>query len=243
MHRTFISMTWTPDVDAEDVQVMIRTIEDVYNLVRRQFGRPGQFDPLPTVRIFGAWAIPNLPPNAAYSNIGWYVQRSLDSTNKFIVGSRYLETVVLEPWQATSPHFDLAMTGMHVLDDLQNIANRPTPGLPKALGVSERGLFALVSTLPFKDIESQELRKLALRHAIAHYFGSLMNIPRKDRPESITEVQGDLFCTNTCAMRYTDTSTLALSFAQQELATGTLLCEHCQRDMGSQIAGFHYGMN
>lgn len=244
MHRTFISMTWTPGVDEDDAQVMVRTIEDIYSLIRRQFGKPGQFDPLPTVRVFGSWAIPNLPQDSAYANVEWYVQRSLDPIRDCIVASRFLDTVIKEPWQTTSPHFDLAMTDLNVLDDIGTGRETPAaPAEPHALGVTRPGLFSLVSTHPFDEIDSPDLRKLALRHMIAHYFGTLIGIPVRTRTEDVVMYRGRRFCANTCAMRYTDTPTLALSFAQQELASGALFCEACQRDLAGQIAGFHFGMN
>lgn len=244
MHRSFISMTWTPGVDEEDAQVMIRAIEDIYTLVRRHFGKPGQFDPLPTVRVFGSWIIPNMPQDAPYSNIDWYIQRSLDSSNQAISGSRFQETVVLEPWQATSPHFDFAMTDLDVTDDLQDEREIPAPeGRDSVLGVTSPGLFSLVSTRQFDDIESPELRKLALRHMVAHYFGMLLGVPTRRREGDTIVHQGRRYCANTCSMRYTDTTTLAVSFAQQELASGMIYCDACQKDLAAQIAGFHYGMN
>jgi hypothetical protein len=244
MHRTFISMTWTSGVDEEDAQVMIRTIEDIYALLRHQFGKPGQFDPLPSVRVFGSWAIPSMPQDSAYANVQWYVRRSLDPIRRVIIGSRFMDTVVKEPWQTTSPHFDLAMTELNVLDDIAQGREIPAlPGEPHALGVSSPGLFSLVTTHPFDEIESPELRKLALRHMVAHYFGVLMGIPLAHRADDIIIYKGRRYCANTCAMRFTDTPTLALGFAQQELAAGTIYCEACQRDLAGQVAGFHFGMN
>ncbi len=237
-------MTWTPGVSDDDARVMIRAIEDIYDLMRGQFGKPGQFDPLPVVRIFGAWMIPSLPPDAAYANVGYYVERSLDDTRDRILGSRYLDLVRLEPWQSTSPHFDLAMTNLKLEDDLETAqaSRRAKPGMP-ALKVDRPGLLALISTFPFDSIESQDLRRLAIRHMVAHAFGRLMGIPRRGRTEAVIQHLGDRYCANTCAMRLTDTPTLALSFAQQELASGVLYCDLCKQDLASQITGFHYGMN
>lgn len=240
MHRTFISMTWTPGVDEEDAQVMIRTIEDIYTLLRRHFGKPGQFDPLPTVRVFCSWTIPSAPQDAAYANVSWYVARSLDPVRRQIVASRFLDTVIKEPWQTTSPHFDLAMTEWNVLDDLESGTLETDEN---TLGATRPGLMSLVSTHALDEIESAELRKLALRHMVAHYFGTLLGVPSPRRTEDVVIHLGRRFCANTCAMRFTDTPTLALSFAQQELAAGAIYCDDCQRDLASQIAGFHFGMN
>jgi hypothetical protein len=248
MHRAFISMTWTPGVEEEDARVMIRAIEDIYEQVRTQFGRPGQFDPLPVVRIFGAWVIPGMPPNAAYSNVNWYVDHSLDDTRSRIQGSRYLEMVKLEPWQSTSPHFDLAMTDLKLVDDLtpemrqQKSMEAKLPP-DSALHVNQPGLFSLISTYPFYSIESSDLRHLAIRHIVAHAFGRLMNVPRRTRKDATVDHLGGCYCTNNCAMRYTDTTTLAMSFAQQELASGAMYCKECIKDLASQVTGFYYGMS
>ena len=230
-------MTWTPGVDPEDAQTFIRTVEDIYTLLRPHFGKPGQFDPLPVVRIFGAWAIQGVPRGAAYSTVEWYVGRSMDDTGSRILGSRYLETVRLEPWQATSPHFDLALTDLELTDDLG--AN----DVPNALGMNRPGLISLVSSHPFEEITSPDLRRLALRHTYAHYFGRLLDAPRRGRTDHVLDHMGHAYCTNTCAMRYTDTPTLALSFARQEMEQGAMFCESCQKDIVAQITGFHYGLN
>src|SRR5690242_18707666 len=129
MQRSFISMTWTPGVDPEDAQVFIRTIEDIYTLLRPHLGSPGQFDPLPVVRIFGAWAIPNVPAGSAYGSVEWYIKHSMDDSQEKVLASRYLETVILEPWQSSSPHFDLALTELPLTDDLDKAKD-----LPDALG-------------------------------------------------------------------------------------------------------------
>jgi hypothetical protein len=237
MRRTFISMTWTPGVDAEDAQNLLHAIEDIYTVLRPHFGVPGQFDPLPVVRVFGAWTIPSIPQDAAYANVEWYIANSLDDAHQSILASRYLETIVLEPWQATNPHFDLVLTDLPVTDDLCQ------PPAAQAIGMSQPGLLSLISSLPFNAIEDPDLRKLALRHTYAHYFGRLLDVPRAGRHGDTLEHLGGLYCTNTCALRYTDTPTLALSFAQQELASGTIFCKACQKDLAAQIAGFHFGAN
>ena len=240
MRRTFISVTWTPGVDDDDAQVMIRAIEDIYSLLKKDFGPPGQFDPLPTVRVFGSWVIPNLPDDAVYSNIAWYIKRTLDDSRENILASRYHETVLLEPWQSNSPHFDYSMTNFPIIDDISASAPEQSD---EAVGTGIRGLFSVVSTYPFREIASDDLRKLALRHTTAHYFGRLMDIPLPRRAEAITEIGGERFCTNNCAMRFMDTSTLAVSFAQQEIADGHLYCDLCRRDLASMTVGWDHGMN
>lgn len=237
MQRSYISMTWTPGVNPDDTQVFIRTIEDIYTLLKRHLGKPGQFDPLPVVRIFGAWAFENAPQGGAYSNIEWYINRTMDDTGRHILASRYLETVRLEPWQAYNPHFDLALTDIQIVNDLRDVTASVTP-----LGLNRPGLISLISSHSFQEIDSPDLRRLALRHTCAHFFGRLMEAPRRFRKDVI-EHEGRLYCANNCAMRYTDTPTLALSFARQEMERGELFCESCQKDIVAQTTGFHYGLN
>lgn len=238
MHRSFISMTWTPGVDAEDAQVLLHAVEDIYATLRPRFGVPGQFDPLPVVRIFGAWALSSSPQDAAYANVEWYVTKSLDDACQSILASRYLEATILEPWQATNPHFDLALTDLPITDDL---ASRPPAS--QVLGMSRPGFLSLISSRPFQSIDDPDLRKLALRHTYAHYFGRLLDVPRTVKRKDVFEHLGGLYCVNNCALRFTDTPTLALSFAQQELASDLIFCEACQKDLVAQIAGFHFGVN
>jgi hypothetical protein len=238
MKRNFISVTWTPGVDIGDAQTLGRTIEDIYSLLRPHFGVPDQFDPLPAVRVFGAWSIPSVPREAAYSNIEWYVRRSLASDEQHILASRYLETVVLEPWQGTTPHFDLALTELALLDDLTEDA---APS--EALGFCQPGLVSLISTAPFGEIENPSHRKLALQHVFAHYVGRMFDVPRISRSGDVEERHGRLYCTNPCAIRFTHTPTQALDFAKQQVAEGAVYCDACQRDIAAQITGFHYGLN
>ncbi len=238
MKRSFISMTWTPDVDAEDARELIRTIESIYELLRHHLGTPGQFDPLPIVRVFGAWSLTAAPAGTAYSDIKWYVARSLDADQEHILASRYLQTVILEPWQSTQPHFDLALTSLALTNDLTGAV--PAKG---ALGFSRPGMISLISSKPFASIENPILRNLAMRHIYAHYFGRMLDVPRLSRGDKVIEHEGGRYCTDNCAMRFTDTPTLALSFAQEQGAKGVIFCESCSKDLVAQIAGYYYGLN
>ena len=238
MRRNFISVTWTPGVDSEDAQILIHIIEDTYGLLRRHFGPPGQFDPLPSVRIFGAWAISTVPADAAYANIDWYVTRSLDNAQQRILASRYLNTVILEPWQSTDPHFDLAMTDLPLVDDLAD-----TDSDTEVMGICRPGLLSLISSNLLGRFTSPELRKLAMQHILAHYLGRLFDIPLATREESVMSRQSELYCTDNCAMRFTDDPARALDFGRQQASSGVIYCDACQRDLIAQITGFHYGLN
>ena len=238
MRRPFISVTWTPGVDTEDARTMIRVIEDVYRLLRRHLGRPGQFDPLPVVRVFGAWTIPACPPDGVYCSMDWFLEHSVDESGERILASRYLENIRLEPWQATTPHFDFCLTDLAILDD-RNRANAPV----EVLGVSRRGMVSLISAHPFVSLPSDNLRALALRQMVAHYLGHMFDVPRPGRPEGLQEQDGIPYCTGTCAMRFTGTPTQALMFAREQAAGNVIYCPACQQDLLAQIIGYHYGLN
>jgi hypothetical protein len=238
MRRTFLSITWTSGVTNEDAQMMVRAVEEIYRLLRPHFGKPGQFDPLPDLRVFGAWMLPSAPQGSAYANVDWFLKRSLDKSQTRLLASRYLETVYLEPWQGTTPHFDLMLTEKPLVDDRSS--ESPTP---EVIGISQRGMVSLITSQPFDSITNPDLRRLALHHAVLHFFGRMLNTPRPTRHQHTLTHENGLYCTATCAMRFTDTPTLALSFAQQQMADGVIYCEACQKDMVAQITGYHYGLN
>lgn len=238
MRRTFISVSWTPDVDPADAQLLVRVIEDVYDLLRPRFGRPGQFDPLPQVRIFGAWEIPDLPPGATYRDIVWITRRSLDDESRYLLASRYLDLIRLEPWQSSQPHLDLTLTDLPIRDD------RPgRNGAEQVLGVSRRALVSLISTHRLGQIASPTLRQIALRHLFQNFLGQMLNTPDARRGDSLMLVDGEAFCTNVCAMRHTPTTKEALAYGQEQASQALIYCEDCQRDMVARITGFHYGAN
>lgn len=237
MRRTFISTTWTERVDPEDVRTLLRAIEDVYILLRRRIGRYDQFDPLPTVRAFGAWSLPELPQGAAYRSMDWYMQHSMDDAQRAVLASRFIKTVQLEPWQIQNPHFDLCMTDLPLRDDMTVGARGP------ALGFSRRGLASLITTSPFNMIGSHELRRLALAHVCAHYIGSLFDVPLATRAERIEEHRGGLFCLNTCARRRAGNLAEVLRYAREQASSGIIFCETCQQEMLGQITAFYYGVN
>jgi hypothetical protein len=238
MRRSFISMTWTPDVEIEDAQTMVSTVEDVYRSLRRNFGEPGQFDPLPIVRVFGSWTIPACPPHAPYCSMEWFLSHSVDESGERISASRFLENVRLEPWQANSPHLDLCMTERVIVDD-----RFPDDSAVGVMGISQRGLASLISLSPLDAIAEPDQRQLAIRQVVAHYLGLLFDVPNVARTEHVAEQDGDLFCTGQCAMRHTGSARAALAYGQQQVASSQIYCPACQRDLLAQVVGFHYGLN
>jgi hypothetical protein len=231
-------MAWTPDVEPTEAQVFVHAVSDILTALRRLLGHADQFDPLPMVRVFGAWVIPSVPQGAAYWGVQWYVQHSLDQTHKRLLGSRYLQAIQLEPWQHSDPHFDLALTDLALLDDTMGDEGR------EVLGVSQAGLAAVISSHLVRTIANLGLRRMALRHAVAHYFGRMIGAPRLEREQAVRwHADGGLYCTNPCAMRYIPSADRALLYALEQNTLGELYCETCQRDMVALLVGFHYGPN
>lgn len=236
MRRQALSVTWTPGVAPEEAQIMITTIQDTMALLRRSLGPPGQFDPLPALRVFGAWMIPAVPHGAAYWGIEWYVQQSLDAARESLVGSRYLTAISMEPWQHQDPHFDIALTDMPLVDD-------SLEGQPAVLGVSRSGLAAVVSAHLLGQFEKSQERRLALRHTVAHYFGRMAGIPSQRGRSDVVTHHDSLLCANTCAMRPTHSADEALEMGQEESKAKVIYCEPCRLDLLTLLTGFHYGLN
>lgn len=232
-------MTWTSGVETEDAQVMIRTVEDIYRMLRQRISLAEQFNPLPLVRVFGAWVLSNAPEDTAYWSIEWYVQRSLDTDSEQaqLLGSRYLSAVSLEPWQHNEPHFDLTLTNLPLIDDLR------LGGAQEALGVSTPGMVSLVSSNLLQQFDDNDMRKMALRHVVAHYFGRMANIPIDSRQGDVEEREGAFYCRGICAMRHTSSAEQALAYSLEESNEGVIYCKACQRDLIALLASFHFGIN
>jgi len=236
MRRQALSITWTPGIKPEEAQAMISTVQETLGLLRRSLGPPGQFDPLPSVRVFGAWMIPAVPQGSAYWGIEWYVQQSLNVTRQFLIGSRYLSVISMEPWQNQDPHFDLALTDLSLIDDSLDDE-------PEVLGVAKAGMASVVSTHLLLRIREPHKRLPALRHAVAHYFGRMAGVPRRRGRSDVVTYNDKLLCTNTCAMRPLSSAEEAVIYAQQQSRAGVLFCEPCQLDLIALLTGFHYGLN
>ena len=239
MRRTFISMTWTPGVAMEDARLLIRQMEDIYDLLRGHFGPPGQFDPLPTVRVFGAWELPSDETTIGnvYRSVDWMLERSLADDGQHILATRYLDTIRHEPWQSSHPHFDLSITALPIEDDQGEKIQQ------NALGITRRGMVSLVSLHPLAEVRRVVLRRAALMQLYAHYIGQMFDAPCVGPSERLEEFGGEIYCTNQCAMRYLSSVDDALTYGVDQSSEGTIYCEACQYDIISQILSYHYGTN
>jgi hypothetical protein len=215
---------------------MVVAIHDTLGLLRQSLGPPGQFDPLPAVRVYGAWMIPAVPRGSAYWGVEWYVQQSLNPTAEFLVGSRYLSVIGMEPWQIQDPHFDMMLTDLALVDDSGERE-------PRVLGVARQGMASLVSLHLLHQISDRHKRLPALRYTVAHYFGRMAGVPRQRGRSDMVTVHDALLCSNMCAMRPLTSAEEALVYSQEQHKAGVMFCEPCQLDLIALLAGFHYGLN
>lgn len=237
MNRSFISVTWTPGVEPHHAALLVRTLEDIFDLLRPRFGRPGQFDPLPLVRVFGDWVIPGLPPGTAYRSMEWLTGHAVGDAGDRILTSRFKRLIDLEPWQGTHPHHDLTMTELPLVDDLSGGST------PVVLGYSRRGLVSLISTNAFDGQPEGTLTDLGMRHLVAHYVGQMFDAPDPRRTAGLGTHGGEPYCTNLCALRHTADAEAALAYGREQAGQGVIYCDPCQRDLVARVTSYHLGLN
>jgi hypothetical protein len=110
-------------------------------------------------------------------------------------------------------------------------------------GVVTPGMASVVSSHLLGEIDNARRRRLALGHAVAHFFGRMSAIPRHRGRSDVVTHDGALLCTNNCAMRPLPATDTLLAYALQEREAGSMFCEPCQLDLLAQLTGFHYGLN
>lgn len=239
MRRLFLSVTWSPNTDALDARLLVRTLESLYSELRRSIGNPNQFDPLPSMRIFGAWTIQSIPAEASYQSVDWFYSHSMDDKGEAVLASRFVDVVRLEPWQASFPHFDFSLTDLTVCDDITS-----AQPCDEVVGVSRRGLVSLVSTRPLLRIRNNTLRHMAMEMAFYHYLGMMFGGPSHTRQPGTIELRhGQPYCRNRCALRYIATIDTALAIGQDQKDERIIFCQDCRRDLIANLAGSYIGMN
>jgi hypothetical protein len=230
--KTFISLTWTENVSDDQAKVLIYTISEIMIRVGERIGPWFQSQVLPTVRPFGDWTIPAMPPGSAYSSVGWYLDHTRTAEGKRIDGCAYLRLVELEPWQSSTPHFDLALIAEELADaEGQSVLNVALPGLA-----------SVASTYHVQRLGSQEAQILGLRHLVTHALGRAVGLPWPTR--STANSQGDdLYCTNLCAMRPCIHLRDLLEYGMEGANQPSLLCDVCEHELDSILIGSNYGLN
>ena len=168
--KSFISLTWTEDVSDREAKVLIHTVAETLIRIGERVGPWLESSALPSVRPFGDWVILQMPRGSAYSSVDWYLDRCHTSDGKRIDGPAYLRLVELEPWQSSTPHFDVALVAKDLADaEGRSELNMALPGLAAVASMhrlhrSDRGLRAP------RELVYERLAKVAL-HETAHALG------------------------------------------------------------------------
>jgi hypothetical protein len=230
---TFISLTWTQDVEESEARILVYTVSHLIAQVGKRMPFWYQFQALPTIRPFGDWVIMTMPRGSAYSSVNWYLEHSQTPDGTRVDGPRYLRLVEMEPWQSTSPHFDLALVARDLSDGVGQ----------SVLNIAKAGLAAVASVYQLRQFTDQEERILKLSALVAHSLGRAVGIPRATRSQDLLMSGNELYCTNLCAMQPVLHLEDLVKLGAQTAGRWGFYCDACQSDMESVFVGAHYGMS
>jgi hypothetical protein len=231
--KTFISLTWTEGINDNEAKVLIHTVAEMVIRVGDRVKPWFQTQALPAIRPFGDWIILAMPSGSAYSSMGWYLKHCRTLNGKCIDGPAYLRLVELEPWQSSTPHFDVALVAEDLVDATEQ----------SVLNVAMPGLATVASVHHVRRLGSQEAHVLGLRHLAAHALGRAVGIPLPTRSTQVTSHGGDLYCTNLCAMRPCMQLRDLLEYGMEGVGRPSLYCQACERDLEAVFVGSHYSLN
>jgi hypothetical protein len=230
----FISITWTQDVDDGDARILVYTVT---HLVAQAGGRLPfwfQFQALPPIRPFGDWVILMMPRGSAYSSAEWYLDHSRAPDGVRLDGAAYLRLVEMEPWQSSTPHFDVALVAQDLSDGLGQ----------SVLSLARTGLAAVASVYQLRHLGTQDQRIPRVSSLVAHSLGRALGIPLAGRSAGgLLHCADSVFCTNQCAMRPVVSPDDLSAFDAQTAERWAFYCDACQRDVEAVFVGAHYGMS
>lgn len=213
---------------------MVYTVSHLVAQVGKRLPFWFQFQALPQIRPFGDWVILMMPRGSAYSSVDWYLGRSRTVDGARIDGLAYLRLVEMEPWQSSTPHFDVALVGQDLSDGHGQ----------SVLALARAGLAAVASVHQLRRYGGEEERIVRLSSLVAHSLGRALGIPLADRAAgSLMRAGQDVFCTNECAMRAAASPDDLAAFDAETAEQWGFYCEACQRDAEAVIVSAHYGMN
>jgi hypothetical protein len=231
--KTFISLTWTDGISDREAKTLVHTVTEMLIRIGQRVGPWFQSQVLPTLRPFGDWVILAMPRGSAYSSVDWYLAHCRRADGKHIDGPAYLRLIQLEPWQSSTPHFDVAL----LAEDLAGAEGQ------SELNMALSGLAAVISAHQVRQLASQEAQTLALRHLVAHALGRATGIPWRGRTADVMAQGDDLYCTNVCAMRPCTQLRHLLEYGMEGANRPNLYCDVCERDLEAVLVGSHYGLN
>ncbi len=231
--ETFISLTWSQDVEEGEAHVLVYTVSYLVAQLGKRMPFWFQFQALPQIRPFGDWVILMMPQGSAYSSMDWYMKHSVTPDDKAIDGAAYLRLVEMEPWQSSTPHFDLALVGR----DLNDAQGR------SVLSVVRAGIAAVVSVRQLRSLFDKEERIVKLSHLVAHNFGRVVGIPLAERKTGLQHVGDSIYCTHLCAMRPIMTLDDLVELSEQIRGRWSFYCDVCQSEMEAVFVSKYFGMN
>ena len=224
-----VSIMWSQGVDASEARVAISAVRELLRLVYTVGGEVGLALPPISIRPFGTWYSPSVPEGSPYWGTTWYVDSSFDALRKQVVGTKFLNLVREEPWQKSSPHWDVALIDQDLVDN-DNVA-RSSSGPGFVLGTSIPELATVLSVYRLRGLIGGDLRELALRRLVLHNFGQILGLPSRSRRDDINLVDGRRFCTNRCVMRCAQTVDQVVRAAEHEKRDSVSLCDECRHDL------------
>jgi predicted Zn-dependent protease len=222
----FISLTWTDGLSQTEAILVVRTVHEAILRARQQWPVRGNIIEVPEIKPFGYWVLQGAEPGQVYGSMEWYINKSFDRENQQLLGRRYLQLVLDEPWQHQTPHYDLAVVHQRLFDEVDQ---------HHVFGLAVRGRAALLSVYPLDALEGPR-RYQVLRRLVAHYFGQVIGIPIPGWREPAQ-------CLSPCAMQPANSLAEWVERVEEAIRVKVLYCQNCQRELSARLASNHFGMN
>jgi predicted Zn-dependent protease len=222
----FISLTWTDGLSQTEAILVVRTVHEAILRARQQWPVRGNIIEVPEIKPFGYWVLQGSEPGQVYGSMEWYINKSFDRENQQLLGRRYLQLVLDEPWQHQTPHYDLAVVHQPLFDEVDQ---------HHVFGLAVRGRAALLSVYPLDALEGPR-RYQVLRRLVAHYFGQVIGIPIPGWREPAQ-------CLSPCAMQPANSLAEWVERVEEAIRVKVLYCQSCQRELSARLASNHFGMN
>lgn len=223
----FISLTWTDRIPDNEAIMIVRDLHLALRQAARYLPESGPFVALPEIKPFGYWVLTGMNPNDPYCSTQWYIDQSFGPDRKALHGWRYLNTVMNEPYQFHTPHYDLAVLHHPLIDDRQG---------EQVLGLAIDGRAAVFSTHRLQELSRDYERPVVLRRLAAHFLGRVIGIPFPIQSEPSR-------CRGICVMREARHFEDWMAMADEEFRAEVIYCESCRRELSARLAGNLMGLN
>jgi len=225
---TSITVAWSEGVADEETATLLATLERTLQSLFLRVPAALEGPPI-TVRAYGNWIIPALAPDRPYWGVQWYVDSSWNSGVGRIIAPSFLELVRQEPWQQSSPHYDLALLDADLTDFTAPLARlRPER---YTVGTSLPGTAGVLSVRRIRTLASEPTQRLALARLVRHMLGHVLGAPSFHRAEHTVREGLELHCTNRCVMRGAATVEELSERAIDEAELGWPYCPECTYDL------------